>query len=62
MTKDQLLENKVRARMCLGTLRNLLLKAPLPQILLVRVLDYHVVPGVAAKADDLSDGQKARLG
>jgi hypothetical protein len=26
----------------------------------VRILDYHIVPGVAAKADDLSDGQKAR--
>ena len=28
------------------------------RVLLVRVLDYHIVPGVAAKADDLSDGQK----
>ena len=62
MTKDQLLENKARARVRFGTLRKLLLTASLPQILLVRVLDYHVVPGVAAKADDLSDGQKARFG
>ena len=61
MTKEQLLENKARARIFFGPLRNLL-TASLPQILLVRVLDYHVVPGVAAKADDLSDGQKARFG
>jgi uncharacterized surface protein with fasciclin (FAS1) repeats len=60
MTKEQLLSNKARKRVahtlpCRAAPDGC---AAAPQILLVRVLDYHVVPGVAAKADDLCDGQK----